>query len=432
MTGARAKAVAGRQPEATRERLTRLLYRHVRARLSWLCDRGVERADALTLRARAWPAPAWPWIMPAVQHLGRCAALAGSAPRCDVWRVRCGESPVAIVGDRREALGVIRMLEGDAGTLEQVARIAQWRLSTGVARLLEEADLVVCALPAAAPARLQLPRGCRRFSSEPMVGQLLPLDRSPAELLRGPERSEVRRKLARLEQAGLDVRLTVDRAAFAEFHRDLYLPHVRRRHGEAAMVSPADRQWHDIAAAGGALLLLVREDRPVAGVLLRQIGPVAFIGEEGLADLTLEHPHLASSLQVGLRWEGVRWACTSGARYVALGLSPGWAASGVFRAKRLWAPRVEPSWRAGQCRWHFVLADRATGMAARLDARRPITIRAGRPLLVRIPGEGSFDLDGALREARTNGTTGVVVITRTGSSVHVADAETLLDREVSL
>jgi hypothetical protein len=398
-------------------------YERSRARLSWLCDRGVETADALTLRARALPEPAWPWVMSSVHRLGTLVALAGSAPRCDMWCVSCGGTEVVIIGSQSDALGVTRMLEGDIERLQVVGRIAQWRLRSGVSALLQDVDLVVCGLPAAGPARLQLPRATLRFSSEPMVGQRLTLDRPAAELLRGPERSEVRRKLARLEQASVAVKVTQDRDAFAAFHRDMYLPHVERRHGRSAIITPADRQWRDTMAAGGVLLLLVRDDRPLAGVLLRQIGPVAFLGEEGLSSQALDDPQLGSSLQAGLRWEGIRWALAHGARHAALGLSPGWAASGVFRAKRLWRAQVEPPWRAGQHHWHFLLSDRTTSMRARLDTRRLITFRGRRPLLVRLPEEHeSFDLDGALHEAHTTGTAGIVVITAAGSSVHVTDA----------
>jgi CelD/BcsL family acetyltransferase involved in cellulose biosynthesis len=157
------------------------------------------------------------------------------------------------------------------------------------------------------------------------------LDRSPAEL-HAAFRSQTRRNIAKATRAGVEVLLSPDRQAVAEFHR---LHVVLRKQKYRLLAQPLeffDQIWQAFAPDDAIrTALAVVDGRPVAGALYLVWQDVVYYKfGASLAEYLPLRPNDA------IHWEVMQWAQGRGCRALDWGLSD-LDQPGLVDYKRKWA-----------------------------------------------------------------------------------------------
>ena len=340
-------------------RLRRVVTRAADRLTEW-CDRHVRPAYAIR--------PAWlqervrRWLL-VVGSLARIVAL---LPRLDATLLVGPSWRVVYVGDRTLFPELVRALFPESVETEALPRVAAWRLRVTVPALLARADLVVCGLPAMWPARWR-PDAAWRAEAPVMVEMVAALDGSSfADWLRRRPRT-LRRTIAAAEAVGFSLRTTHDFESLVQFHEELYLPHIRRRHSDLALTTTAEAQWRDWVAGTGELLLLDLGGRSVAGMTVAYHGPVVFLGEEGISDEIAGSPP-GRRAQVALKMHAIARAMARGQERLSIGRTLARRAHQGFVHKQRWGGRPMLPDRSAYPTW-TLLADRLPpSLSARLAA----------------------------------------------------------------
>jgi hypothetical protein len=368
----------------------RRVYYPVRLALARAADRVVEWADLQTRRAyRLKSTRVQKQARHLLQTLGGCARTCSLLPRVDRWMMTSGQGTVIYLGDAL-LLNELQALLG-TDTCLHIDRVAAWNVPAAVARSLNGADLVVCGLPAGWPSRWRSP-SAPSFTVPIFVAFDLPLIDPIDDWVRAHATRRFRQEVA---AAGVvfQGRISGDRAVFEQFYEEMYLPHVRRRHGARALISPSARQWQDWLHPNGELLLVSHDGIDIGGVLLAYAGETCFLGEEGVSpdpalDTWSRHAQLALKRHAAERARG------RGCKRLHLGRSLAQARDGGFRSKQRWGATVTHPERSLYPEWTFIWRQPGA-MVDRLDAAalisvtsqgaRVASIREGRPQWLPLP-----------------------------------------------
>lgn len=361
------------------------LYRTLRGGWASACDRVGEAAETALLDAPRWPPAARRAATPALAALGEASAWLRLSPRQPVWRTDSELGRVTVIGDPAEIGRLDAVLAARLGPMSPAhGRIGLWQVPSAVKAALAEGDACVVGLPRHL-GPLLLPPADYAFSFEPMVRQVVVLDR--VSDLRGRDHQGLRRELRAFDTWAPVARTSTSRAEFEYFHDALYVPHVQRRHGKHAFVSVKERQWHDWMRRGGRLLFIEVGGTIAVGGLVMLVGRRAMLIEEGVNDALAGEPYFGA-LQGALKRAAIEWARSVGAAELSLGLSPAAAIHGIFRAKRLWGARLEPSRRTLVPTWTFMTRQLSPGLQHALNGRRIVTFAGEHPRVLRLVGPG--------------------------------------------
>jgi hypothetical protein len=356
--------VAGAQ--AARAPLPALYYRARRA-IAWSADRVTDWCDQQVRGTYGVGPPLLQRTLRAgLLATGSGARVAGLLPRLDVRLVSGPSWRVACVGDMTLLAELVRAFVPDAPTVESLPRIPAWRLSADGPRLLERADLVVCALPALWP---QMWRARAPWEAETpvFVEMVAPLaGTSLTEWLSGGAYLRLRRDIALAQRVGFEIRATRSRADLDWFCGALYEPHLRRRHGELSIIASAQSHWRDWIARNGHLLLLHLAGRPVAGVIVADHGATRFLGEEGLA-LELTGTVAGARAQTALRAAAISQALELGLRMVSLGRSRARLSDPGLTHKRRWRGVPRTPERSAYPHWTLLATSVPAALAAHIE-----------------------------------------------------------------
>jgi hypothetical protein len=146
----------------------------------------------------------------------------------------------------------------------------------------------------------------------------------------------VRSDMRRIRKAGLSYRVTRDESDLSSFHTRMYLPYVRRRHGECAM--PVSYEHLVSMFASCELLLVTKNDEPIGGTVIvhEPSGPRLWL----VGVLEGDQAHLNDGVVAATNHFAFEYLGRAGHSAVKLGFSRAFLSDGVLRFKRKWSPRV--------------------------------------------------------------------------------------------
>jgi hypothetical protein len=329
--------------------LARIYYR-TRSGLAWFADRVAEWCDRWTFVSYSIR-PAWlqAAVRRSLQMIGSSARVTALLPRVDVMVFAGPDWRVAYLGDRTLFAEFERAFAPRCATLQKRSRIPAWRVPSTVQSLLDEVDLVVCALPQRWPRRWQGTAEWRA-QSPVLVRMVVDLDRPTfAAWLRGNARKRLRQDITAARRVPFRARVTRSEDEVDRCHRDLYLPHIHRRHGGYALLTPSSR-WREWVRAGGTLQILEFEGRVVGAMTIADRGRIRFLGEEGLA---VELAGTAAGRRAQVASKAFAWedAFRLGIRKIDMGRSLARRSDPVFVHKVRWRAVPAPAERSAHPIW---------------------------------------------------------------------------------
>jgi len=315
--------------------------------LNYLLDRVIDLCDLFLRDAYRLP---WSsaqsiarWV---ARHIGDTAWLLHSFPRLSAHRLVGSRWTIVFVGADQGLLDLCHLFFPDEEAhVEKIGRTALWRLSEQARQWLAEGtDLVVCELSCIQPHRPQAPIS---FAVPVWVNQSLDLPEPLESLIAGKMFATERHRLNKARRNGFSYRWSKSKTDFDQFHYHMYLPYVKARHGERALVGRYEDQWRRWFARGG-LVLVTQYDEPVAGVLCYTADVTCLDVERGV--LAADPQLFKQGIETMITWYAMNWAHDCGAKTYDMGASLACCSNGSFPSKRRWgshvirARKVYPSW----------------------------------------------------------------------------------------
>jgi hypothetical protein len=145
-------------------------------------------------------------------------------------------------------------------------------------------------------------------------------------------RSDVRR----IEEAGLQGRVTRDPERFDDFYHNMYVPHVTKAHGSSVYVNPYDTMRTRLE--DGDLVLIRDGEQDIAGMMIVYDHDRPRLWSAGVRNG--DHRHLDRGALTAV----YRFSCDHLARKgfdsASMGLSRPFLKDGVLRYKRKWAQKI--------------------------------------------------------------------------------------------
>jgi hypothetical protein len=269
-----------------------------------------------------------------VRSIGDLSWLVRSFPRLSAYKLVGANWTIVFVG-AEQSLKEIRHLFFQEASQQELGRIALWKLSKQTQQWLAEGtDLVVCELGRIHP---KPPSAVLTFTIPTWIQQVVAVPGSLDALISGGERRNIRHKLRKADKFGFSYEFSQSKADFDNFYYHMYVPFAKARHADLALVTPYQDQWERWFVRGG-LVLVTKDDEPVAGILVYMAGDVCYLVEMGYwqADPRL----LKQEISTVALWYAATWACEQGAKFLDLGGSLAWNSNGPFVNKRRWGARV--------------------------------------------------------------------------------------------
>jgi hypothetical protein len=326
----------------------------------------------------------------------------------EVHRASGSTGAIAVVGRESERLEIGHLLfPGEPLNWEPLERVTLQRLRRACRRLLDShVDLVVCDVTSIA----RMASGFAfRWQVPSALDHVLTLPKPIDTLLAGGPMKDFRNRLRKSERNGYAARVTHDEADLDRFYRDIYLPQVRKRHGERAYVAT----WPELVSyfGRGGLMLISIEDRVVGGAVCYRMGEV-FIGAEKAIVEDEEQP-LKHGLSQVVDWHCFVWASSEGAQRIELGRSRAYCTNGLLLNKSMWGADLRwPKYEYRQ--WQFYADHLPQPLLSRLNDAGLIS-RIGdefhRILIADALGNTSAAAkETAMSQARSRHLTGVAVV----------------------
>jgi hypothetical protein len=145
-----------------------------------------------------------------------------------------------------------------------------------------------------------------------------------------------RKEFSWLERYDYTYEISHDDGDFEMYHSTMYLPTMRKRHGDAA--DPVSKDEARLHFRQGFLLLLKRDGRLVAGSLCRPHGELIKGITLGIADA--DEQLLKENVTGALYISVLRWANQAGFKAVDFLGVPPYPNMGVFQYKRKWGTTI--------------------------------------------------------------------------------------------
>ena len=202
------------------------------------------------------------------------------------------------------------------------------------------------------------------------ISMCLDLPGSWEEVVAGFRRTARNNDLRLIRRNGWDVRVARGRDAVDAFYDGMYLPYVRRRHGDASVI--ASRREVRSRAKRGAILEVVRgSEMAAAGVVYPEDGVLYFLWTGVPARLVEAPPEGAIS---ALNFFVIRHAFDSGCSAVDFAGTRAFPGDGIYQFKRRWGTYVEDTFSPSS----LLLRPRQGSAAAVAFCRRfPVIARRG-------------------------------------------------------
>ncbi len=231
-----------------------------------------------------------------------------------------------------------------------------------------------------------------------------------------PGNESLKSDLRAARRLGLQCRSVEDPAAVAVFHDTLYLPHLRRRHGGAAL--PSNRSWLCRQVDGAGSLLEARAGGKTFGAML--------VVRRGRLCLPLAigfRPDLSrgdfAGVTAALYRGALEWAARHGCRQADFGRNVSFLNDGLVRYKHKWGMRAVPGLPPPPVRAVRLLRD-TPGAWSWLEAH-PTCRRSGRGLEALVFAGDAAPLDAerlaaSLQPWLLEGLAGATLVCRAGAT----------------
>jgi hypothetical protein len=314
------------------------LYRHSKVKLNYLLDRVIDLSDMVLMDAYRLP---WPIAQNAAKkmarYIGDISWLVRAFPRLSAYELAGTDWTIIFVGRDRDLLEIRHLFffSEEEVAQQELGRMALWKLSAQTQQWLAEgADLVVCELGRIHP---RSPKAAFTFTVPTWIQQILTLPEPLESFLSGRHIKSVRHNLNRAQKACFSWYFSKSKKDFDHFHYNMYLPYIKNRHEERALIASYKDQWQRWFARGG-LIVVTQNDTRVGGLLCYVKGDTCFAIEVGVLD---GNPDLIEKgIKISSDWFAINWAYQQGARIYDMGGTRPWRSDGVFIYKSRWRAKV--------------------------------------------------------------------------------------------
>ncbi len=382
----------------------------LKARLNYWLDRAIDGCDFLLKGYWVWP---WPvgrdLAVRLARRLGIGLWLLRDLPRQSAYRLRGPAWTIDFVGGEDGLKAARELFFEGAVTPEPLGRVAVWRLNTQAAQWRAAGtDLVICETARYLPWALRAPT---RFQAALWVEQVLELPDRLEDLTAG---SRYRGLINRAVKSGQTYVFSTAVADLDAFYQDLYLPFVRHRHGDLAMVTSYAhlRRWFQ----RGGVILIKQAGVVLAGMVVYMSGDTC-VPVEGAVRLD-DNASWQQGLNTFLWWCVMQWGQAQGARVLDMGASHGWRTDGPFTFKRRWGGRTVPRVRTSPL-WTCLSDGLSPALRDHLNTHVGFVVEAagGCHRLTLLPEAPTAEVAAAEREtARHEGLSGVVLVAPDGAA----------------
>jgi hypothetical protein len=312
------------------------LYRQSKVWLNYLLDRVIDLCDMVLMDAYQFP---WPEVQDIAQRIARYVGdiswCLRDFPRLSAYRLIGADLTVIFVGREKGLREICHLFFEEEVEQLEFGRVALWKLSAQSQQWLAEGiDLVICELGCIHPNRPSAPI---TFTVPIWIHQVLAIPDSLVTLIAGRKPEPIRRRINKVRKAGFTYGFSQSKADFDHFHYHMYIPFIKTRHGDLALVASYQDQWQRWFTRGG-LVLVTQNDKPVAGMLGYLAGDTFFDVEAGILEAD---PHLfQQGINAFLIWCAMVWAHDKGAKILDMGGTHAWRSNGSFTFKQGWGARV--------------------------------------------------------------------------------------------
>jgi len=285
-----------------------------------------------TRAVRAWAANAY-YKAPLLRRLLR-PALRGyelwRALRVRVWRLEgsLADPPrrlaVLLAGSEINKNFWARQLFGSGATQRYVGKAWLWRLSGVARRRHGDCDLLITEVSRRLCQRLD--RRCG-FCLPCWIEGEIDVEEYLAALRKN---HNIKADIRKIKESGLECEYTTEGSRFADFYREMYVPHVRRAHGDRAYVKRYETLVQEFNRDG--MLLIRREGRDIGGVVLSRRGNTLHLGSFGVREEIDDA--LKNQVLGAVYYFGVLACRDKGYGRVGVGASRPFLKDGVLQFKR--------------------------------------------------------------------------------------------------
>ena len=302
-----------------------------------------------------------------------------------------------------------RMYDGSPAVLKE-RRIWIPALRNVILKEADSFDLCVAVLPRAYEARF---RGLYDFRCTQNVRQIIDTSGS-WEDVRG-RFSRKKRQISNDFPAkhGLEYRISSDLGEFEFFYHRMHVPHILKRYGELSNIESYEEMKEFFLK--GVLLLVTRDQKPVAGALCLVEDGTLIFRRTGVLDG--DETHIDGGAQTALYYFQLRHANESGLR--AVDTMKSWPClDGVYKHKRDWGAAELPDDEADT--WVYFFNARPSEKIARFFEGNPLIVSSGEGLKAVIGLGDATEVSAEAAEEiasrhRTAGLSGFTIVTRTGT-----------------
>lgn len=154
----------------------------------------------------------------------------------------------------------------------------------------------------------------------------------------------------RIRKAGLQCRISREKAELDRFYKQMFVPHIRKQYGNRAYVDSYEelRQWFE----RGFLILVEEQSSPVAGGLCAIEGDTLVFYRTGVLEGNYEY--VKRGAQAAIYYFMLRHAKQNGLKKVNFLMSHAFVNDGVYKHKAGWGAGVATDEKASHCLLYFL------------------------------------------------------------------------------
>jgi len=151
-------------------------------------------------------------------------------------------------------------------------------------------------------------------------------------------RKSAKKELRRVLKYGFTHRITASQEDFRTFYHQMYVPYIKKRHGDEAIIVPETKFLRK--CRNGQLMQLLRGEKVVFGVLLNNVG---HLSTEWLGAPDNIEPEMLKGASAALDYYIILYAYECGNYTIDFGPSRPLLNDGLFQYKRKWGTYVQDS-----------------------------------------------------------------------------------------
>jgi hypothetical protein len=310
-------------------------YKWAKLRLNYCLDRIIDLCDLVLMDTYHLPWSTGESVAKQIaRYVGDISWLLRAFPRLPAYKLIGTDWTIIFVGTEA-SLKEIRALFFEEARQQVLGRIALWKLSAQTQQWLAEGtDLVVCELGRIYPNR---PKAPITFTVPIWIQQVLTIPEPLESLIAGRKRNHLRHRINRAQKAGFNYRFSQTKADFDLFYFHMYLPFVKSRHGNLALITPYQDQYRRWFTKGG-LMLVTHHGKPVAGSSCYIAGNTCYTVEAGI--LEADSHLFQQGVNIFRIWSLIVWGHRQGAKTFDMGGTHAWHSNGSFASKQGWGAMV--------------------------------------------------------------------------------------------